>query len=92
MERIGSGGKEIVEDVSLQQIMRDLQADSSSWPGYSFYKGKLFYKNILVILINSSIIAKLLEEFHSTPSGGHSRFLLTYCRLTVNVYYKGMKT
>nr|GMD47359.1 peroxidase 64 [Ipomoea batatas] len=35
-------------------------------------------------------IPRLLEEFHSTPVGGHSRAYRTYRRLAASIYWKGM--
>lgn len=53
--------------------------------------GVLLYKGHTVISKNSALISNLLNEFHSTPSGGHSVFLRTYRRLAGNLYWKGMK-
>lgn len=54
-------------------------------------KGKLFYNKRMVISSTSAIIPKLLEEFHSSPSGGHSGFLCIYKRLAANLHWQGMK-
>lgn len=76
--------QEVAQDPVLQRIIQDLQG-SSSWPGYSVFKGKLFYKNRLVVPAGSSLII-LLSEYHSSPSGGHSGFLRTYRRVATNLY------
>ncbi|KAI5401639.1 hypothetical protein KIW84_066204 [Lathyrus oleraceus] len=45
----------------------------------------------LVIPNKFELIPTLLEEFHSSPHGGHSGFYKTYRRLAANVYWVGMK-
>nr|GMC75311.1 Retrotransposable element Tf2 [Ipomoea batatas] len=44
----------------------------------------------IVIPATSPWIPKLLEEFHSTPTGGHSGAYRTYRRLAASVYWQGM--
>ncbi|PNY11636.1 transposon Ty3 gag-pol polyprotein [Trifolium pratense] len=41
--------------------------------------------------VKSTLIAKLLQEFHTTPQGGHSGFYRTYRRIAANLYWLGMK-
>lgn len=55
------------------------------------FKGKVFYKNRLVISTTSSLIPKLLKKYYSSSSGGHSSFLRTYRRMAPNLYWQGMK-
>lgn len=43
-----------------------------------------------MIAANSLLIPVLLEEFHSSPTGGHSGFYRTYRRLAANIYWIGM--
>jgi len=44
-----------------------------------------------VLSENSAWIPKLLEEYHSTPQGRHSRYYRTYQRMAANLYWRGMK-
>lgn len=83
--------KEVAQDSEMQKIIQDLQQGTSSWPGYSLFKEKFFYKKRLVIPAKLSLMPILLAEYHSSPSGGHSGFLLTYRRMAANLYWKGMK-
>lgn len=39
----------------------------------------------------TAFIPTLLQEFHSTPTGGHSGYLRTYRWLAGNLYWVGMK-
>lgn len=83
-------GKEIDEEVKsdseLQKVIEDIGKDPNAKPSYSIRGERLFYKNRLVIFASSTLIPLLLEEFHSSPQGGHSGFLRTYRRLAANLY------
>ncbi|WVZ22625.1 hypothetical protein V8G54_001169 [Vigna mungo] len=54
-------------------------------------RGVLFYKGRLVLSAKSDLIPTILNEFHSSPVGGHSGFLRTYKRIAANLYWTGMK-
>lgn len=82
---------EVHKDPALQKLISDLQNNPTAHPGYSLHTGVLLYKGRLVIPSNSPIIPTLLQEFHSSPTGGHSGFLRTYRRLAGNLYWVGMK-
>ncbi|MCH81804.1 hypothetical protein A2U01_0002597 [Trifolium medium] len=79
------------QDEKLQKIMSEVQQNPEAWPGYECRQGVLLYEGRLVISNKSMLIPTLLEEFHSTPHGGHSGFYKTYRRLAANVYWIGMK-
>jgi hypothetical protein len=79
-------------DDRLQKIMSDIQQNLETWPGYEYKHGVLMYDGRLVLSSQSMLIPFLLEEFHSTPQGGHSGFYKTYRRLAANVYWMGMKS
>ncbi|CAJ2665907.1 unnamed protein product [Trifolium pratense] len=78
---------EVNGDKKLQRIIAEIQQDPLSWPGYSYKQGILFYENRLVISSQSKLIPILLQEFHSTPQGGHSGFYKTYRRMAANLYF-----
>lgn len=84
------GGKQLLEEVAkdpdIQKIMTDVQNQQEIKVGYEVKQGVLFYQGRLVISPTSPSIPLLLEEFHSTPSGGHFGFLRTYRRLAENIY------
>ena len=40
---------------------------------------------------NSAIIPALLQEFHSTPTGGHSGFTKTYKQIAGSLFWHGMR-
>lgn len=82
---------EVHDDPKLKAIITKLQADPSSHPDFSYQRGVLLYKGRLVLSKTSSLIPLMLQEFHTTPHGGHSGFLRTYRRLASNLYWVGMK-
>lgn len=82
---------EVQRDGKLQKIIAEIQLDPLSWPGYSYRQGTLLYEGRLVISNKSLLIPTLLQEFHSTPQGGHSGFYKTYRRMAANLYWIGMK-
>lgn len=51
----------------------------------------MLYKGRLVLPSSSSPILTLLNEFHISSIGGHLVFLLTYKRLSRDVFCRGMK-
>ena len=54
--------------------------------------GCLLYKGRLVLPRNSPRIPKLIQEFHSSPLGGHSGYIRTYKRMVSMVYWEGIKS
>nr|GMD22334.1 Transposon Ty3-G Gag-Pol polyprotein [Ipomoea batatas] len=60
----------VSRDISLQAICECLRKDPISFPDYQLVNGRLFYKGRIVIPATTPWIPKLLEEFHSTLTGG----------------------
>nr|KYP38490.1 Retrotransposable element Tf2 [Cajanus cajan] len=83
---------EVHKDEKWKKVIADLQQAREAHPGFTYQHGILFFKNKMVIPAKSPWIPKLLDEFHSTPQGGHSGFLRTYRRVAANLYWQGMKT
>ncbi|MCI25617.1 hypothetical protein A2U01_0046808, partial [Trifolium medium] len=78
-------------DVTLQELMKQVQESPSSHPGYQVIQDLLFFHGKLYIPPNSPIKQLLLEEYHSSPIGGHSGIQKTLGRLKENVYWEKMK-
>lgn len=66
--------EETQTDSELTQLQDVLLADPDSKPGYCLREGLIFYDGRLLLSKSSSLIPILLQEFHSTPMGGHSGF------------------
>lgn len=50
----------------------------------------ILYKNRVVIPPDSDLIVQLLQEFHDSPSGGHSGVLRTYKRIAAQFYWPSL--
>ncbi|GAU10042.1 hypothetical protein TSUD_272800 [Trifolium subterraneum] len=72
-------------------LVKEIQDSPNAKPGFEVKQGVLLYHGRLVISLKSHSIPWLLEEFHNTPSGGHSGFLRTYRRLADSLYWVGMQ-
>jgi len=60
------------QDPTLKKIMEELRRNPKSHGNYTLENGKLHYKGRMVLSSSSSWIPKLLQEYHTTPMGGHS--------------------
>lgn len=83
--------REVKADRSLTQIIDNLKVEKGHYPGYTFEKELLLYKGRLVIPSNSSLIPKVLLEYHNSAVGGHNGDLKTYLRLATDWYWVGMR-
>ncbi|MCH88698.1 hypothetical protein A2U01_0009589, partial [Trifolium medium] len=52
--------------------------------------GLLYFKDRLFIPAEADLITSLLQEFHSSPVGGHSGIQATLARLSATFYWPGM--
>jgi hypothetical protein len=72
-------------------LIQRLQQDSSASNTFTGKNYSLWYKYRLY-LCNSQLKQKVLLEFHTSPVGGHSRFLKTYHRVKREFFGDGLKT
>lgn len=77
--------------MELQKIITKLIEDPDSVSKFSLRRGKLLYKDRLVISSTLSLIPSILSTFHDSVLGGYSGFLWTYKRMAGELYWKGMK-
>ncbi|XP_057986604.1 uncharacterized protein LOC131171153 [Hevea brasiliensis] len=66
---------------------------ASDRPGqpYIWKNGLIFFKNRVVIPPQSDLPTQLLQEFHDSPSGGHSGVLRTFKRIAQQFYWPHMR-
>lgn len=78
--------KEVQNDERLYVVIRQLLVGQPTVGPYTMKRGCLLYKERMALPRKSTRIPKLLEEFHSSLLGGHSRYLRTYKRLAEHVH------
>lgn len=76
----------------LCRIVADLQENADVHPYYTLEDQRLYYKGRLVLAANWEWIPRLFQEFHPTPTGGHSGVYRTYRRMGQMLYWSGMKS
>ena len=71
----------------IQKLQQDpITSDTFSWKNYS-----LWYKYCLYLYKNSQLKQKIILELHTSPLGGHSRFLKTYHKVKKDFFWDGIK-
>lgn len=74
----------------LLSIIKELHCDPNAHLHCILLGGHLYDKGLLVISEASTWISKLLQEFHSNPTGRHSGAFHTYRRLAATLYWRNM--
>ena len=74
-------------DEFLKRVMHDLSQGKAAYAGFLLRDELLFFKGRLVVPRTSSLIPKILTEFHSTPIGGHSGETKTYQRIATELFW-----
>jgi hypothetical protein len=79
-------------DEKVWTLIQKLQQDSSASDSFAWKNDSLWYKYCLYLCKNSQLKQKVLLELHTSPVGGHSRFLKTYHRVKKDFFWDGLKT
>ena len=66
------------KDEEMWTLIQKLQQDPSTSDTFSWKNDSLWYKDRLYLCKNSQLKQNFLLELHTSPLGGHSRFLKTY--------------
>ena len=74
------------KDKDVWTLIQNLQQDPSTSDTFSCKNDSLWYKDRLYICNNSQLKQNILLELHTSPLGGHSRFLKTYHRVKKNFF------
>lgn len=77
-------------DVHLKQLMEERQ-NSSEAHQYTVRDGLLYWKDRLVIPSDDGTIQMILQEFHSSPIGGHAGITRTLARVKAQFYWPKMQ-
>ena len=79
------------QDQEVCKIIQKLHEHPSSLDNFVWKNDLLWYHDCLYLCKNSQLKQKVLLEFHTSPIGGHSRFLKTYHRIKKNFLWEGLK-
>ncbi|GAU40605.1 hypothetical protein TSUD_28110 [Trifolium subterraneum] len=72
-------------------LLTQIQNNPSAFSNYKVHQGLILYKNRIWLDPQSPFCSQLLEEFHSTPLGGHMGITKTLARLQANFFWEGMR-
>lgn len=78
-------------DPSVWKLIQQLQMDPSVSNTFVWNNGSLWYKDRLYICKESQLKQKVLMELHTSPIGGHLRFLKTYHRVKKEFFWEVLK-
>ena len=67
-------------------LIQNIQQDPSAFDTFSWKNDSLWYKDQFYLCKNSQPKQQILRELHTSPLGGHSRFLKTYHRVKKNFF------
>ena len=75
----------------LVKLIHSLSQNSTKHPKYTWQNNQLRRKTKLVVGHDDQLRKELLEAFHTSSDGGHSGVMATMKRISVVVYWKGLK-
>lgn len=78
-------------DPHLSVVIQQCLDRSNLDPNYCVREGLLYWQNCLVIPASSSLIQHILEEFHSSPVGGHSGITRTIALIASQFVWPKMR-
>lgn len=81
---------QIQNDLFVQQMSEAIRKEQAP-KGYSLDHGTFRYKGRIVVPPKSTLVDKLLYEYHDTPLGGHSGDFKTYQQLSQEWFWPGMR-
>lgn len=70
--------RKLLVDPFIKKVREGIEQQQGSFPGYTLERGQLLYHGRLVIPGDSTIIPKLLHEYHNAATGGHNGEWKTY--------------
>ena len=65
-------------DEKMGAVKCDILSGSLEQAGYTVINNRLFFNGRTVLAKDSSVIPRLLQEFHDSGIGGHSGVFKTY--------------
>lgn len=82
---------EIANIDHLQAIVQQCRDNTVTDSNYSVKEDLLYWKNKLVLPVESSLINQVLQEYHTSPIGGHAGITRTMARISAEFYWPKMR-
>lgn len=83
--------KEVEQDALLNAIKQKLLAGEEVLYRFDLIGGQLFYKGRYVLPKKTTFINTIIQQYHDSPTGGHSGEHRTYGRIAKEWFWEGMK-
>lgn len=80
-----------ITNAPFQDKLTQVTSNPGSHPGFHLRDGLLFFNDRVWLEPGNPFIVLLMEEFHSTPLGGHLGFAKTLHRLQMNFHWANMR-
>lgn len=78
-------------DSQVQQLISDWTQGTTTHPGYLWEHGVLTHKGCLVVGASIELRNNIIEAYHNSLVGGHSRIEKTTKRIQRTFYWRGLK-
>ena len=78
-------------DPVASTILQKLAVDPKACPGFQLHEGLIKQDHRIWVGANTGLQTKLIQDFHSSPVGGHSGILSTYHRVKQLFCWQGLK-
>ncbi|MCH90884.1 hypothetical protein A2U01_0011807, partial [Trifolium medium] len=79
------------KDNTLQEVIKACKQPGQVKEHYTIREGLLLWKDRLVVPMGQGLEAKILEEFHKAPIGGHAGIVRTLARIKSQFYWPTMR-
>ena len=84
--------EELLANSKLKKIIDACLQHQPPNPHYSVKQGLLFWKGRIVIPADHNLVQQVLQEFHSSATGGHSGYSRTLAIISSQFYWHEMNT
>lgn len=81
-----------LQDSATHQLILNAQSVSNPNSHFTWVNNRLYYKGSLYVPATATWRDQILEEFHNTPTAGHSGYLRTYKRVLRTFRWPGLKS
>ncbi|CAL8152375.1 unnamed protein product [Prunus armeniaca] len=84
--------KSLLKLLATHQLILNAQSVSNPNSHFTWVNNHLYYKGSLYVPATATWHDQILEEFHNTPTIGHSGYLRTYKRVLCTFRWPGLKS